>query len=81
MDGRLVLHYQQCDDTNVVFNIYRDGALEAKAVRETNWVDAASGDYLKRVHYYAVEAVNPVNGNASHLTPSHCYFSDNRNCW
>ena len=77
-NGKLVLHYQQGDAANVVFNIYRDGMLDAKAVCETNWVDAASGDYFKRVHYYAVEAVNPGNGNTSHLTPSHGYFSDNQ---
>jgi hypothetical protein len=76
--GRLVLHYQQSDVTNVLFNIYRDGQLCAKAVRRTNWTDAASGDYHKQVHYYAVEAIDAVSGNASHLTPARCHLNDNQ---
>jgi hypothetical protein len=76
--GRLVLHYQQSDATNVVFNIYRDGQLCAKAVRRTNWMDAASGDYLDQVRYYAVEAIDAVSGNASHLTPARCHLNDNQ---
>ncbi len=75
-NGKLVLHYEHSDTANVVFNIYRDGKLCANSIRETNWVDAASGDYQNRVHYYAVAAVDPVSGNASHLTPPRCYLTD-----
>ncbi len=77
-DGKLVLHYRQDNAANVVFNIYRDGALCAKSVFETNWTDTASGDYRERVHDYAVEAVDPASGNASHLTPSRYYLTQDR---
>ncbi|HSY20273.1 MAG TPA: hypothetical protein VK815_18150 [Candidatus Acidoferrales bacterium] len=74
-DGKLVLHFQHSDAANVVFNIYRDGALYAKGIRETNWADAASGDFNERVRQYVVEAVDPVSGNASHLTPPRAYLN------
>jgi hypothetical protein len=74
-DEKLVLHYQHSDAANVVFNIYRDGGLCAKGIRETNWTDAASGDYADRVRHYVVEAVDPVSGNASHLTPPRFYLN------
>ena len=76
MDGKLVLHYRQDNADNVVFNIYRDGVLCAKSVFETNWTDTASGDYRERVHDYAVEAVDPVSGNVSHLTPARSYLTE-----
>jgi hypothetical protein len=75
-NGKLVLHYQENDAANVVFNIYRDGVLLAKAVHETNWTDNTSGDYLERVHDYAVAAVDPASGNASHLTPARSYLTE-----
>ncbi len=78
VDGKLVLHYQNSDAATVVFNIYRDGVLCAKAVRDTNWVDTASADYHEHVHRYAVEAVDPLNGNASHLTPPRYYLSNDQ---
>ena len=68
--GKLVLHYQHGDVANVAFNIYRDGVLYAKAIHATNWLDAKSADYLEHLHSYAVEAVDAVSGNASHLTPA-----------
>lgn len=74
-DGKLVLHYRQDNAANVVFNIYRDGVLCAKSLFETNWTDTASDDYGERVHVYAVEAVDPASGNASHLTPCHSYLT------
>ena len=76
--GKLVLHYQHSDIANLAFNIYRDGELIAKAIRGTNWVDAASGDYQEHVHAYVVEAVDLVSGNASHLTPPRCHVSDHQ---
>ncbi len=75
-NGKLVLHYQHHDTANVSFNIYRDGKLIAKAVRGTNWVDTLSGDHQEHVHAYAVEAVDLVSGNASHLTPPRCHVSE-----
>jgi hypothetical protein len=74
-DGKLVLHYGQDNAANVVFNIYRDGVLCAKSIFETNWTDTASSDYREHVHVYAVEAIDPASGNASHLTPSHSYLT------
>ena len=72
-NGKLVLHYRQSDTTNVVFNIYRDGKPCAKFIQGTNWMDDASADYQRHIHYYAVAAIDPVSGNASHLTPSRCF--------
>lgn len=68
-DGKLVLHFRD-DATNILFNIYRNGKLRAAGVREASWVDNASGDYLSKAYYYSVEAVDPLTGNVSHLTPS-----------
>ena len=76
--GKLVLHYQQSDVANVVFNIYRDGKLCANSIHGTNWTDNASGDYLRHVHYYTVAAVDPMSGNASHLTPPRCHLSESQ---
>jgi hypothetical protein len=73
---RLVLHFLHHDNSNVVFNIYRDGQLCAKGITEKQWTDPASDDYRDAVHYYAIEAVDPLSGNASHLTPPRCYQAD-----
>ena len=70
---RLVLHYRHDDGSNVNFNIYRDGQLCAKGVRQTQWADPLSGDYRDAVHYYTVEAVDRQSGNASHLSPPRCH--------
>ncbi len=75
-NGRPVLHYRHDDVSNVVFNIYCNGRLCAKGVRQTEWVDAASADFNDRVNYYAVGAVDPQTGNSSHLTPSRRYEAD-----
>ena len=74
-NGKLILHYHHADSANTVFNIYRDGALLAKSVRETNWTDSGFGAYLKRVHSYSVAAVDSVSGNTSHLTPPRSFLS------
>ena len=75
-NGKLVLHYRHADASNVAFNVYRDGVLLAKSVRETNWVDSNSGDHPERVHSYSVAAVDSVSGNASHLTPPRSLLSE-----
>ncbi len=72
-DGELMLHYQEAGATNVVFNIYRDGRLCAKGLTKTHWLDPDSSDYMNRTYFYAVEAVDPRTGNASHLTQSRFY--------
>jgi hypothetical protein len=72
-DGKLMLHYREAEGTNVVFNIYRDGSLCAKHIKETSWLDQDSSDHTNRTCFYAVEAVNPKTGNASHLTQSRFY--------
>jgi hypothetical protein len=77
-NGWLALHFQQADAANVVFNIYRDGKLLAKSVRDTNWVDATSGDYLNRVYSYVIEAINPLTGNASHLSPTRHFQAESQ---
>ena len=75
-EGKLVLHYQHSDAGHVSFNIYRDGELYAKDVLDTKWTDAASGDYLEQAFRYAVEAVDMVTDNGSHLTPPRFYLDD-----
>ena len=77
-DGRLVLHYQHADPANVAFNIYRDGQMVAKGVRQTTWVDEDSSDYSEVVHSYAVEAVDVDSGTASHLSPFLRYCDEGR---
>lgn len=72
-NGRLMLHYRHADAGNVTFNIYRDGHLVAKAVKQTTWVDPSSADFSDTGHVYAVEAVDVQSGNGSHLTPPRCY--------
>jgi hypothetical protein len=74
-DGRLVLHYRHEDAANVVFNIYRDGQVCARDIRQTQWTDPSSTDYQDTAHCYAVEAVDPQSGNASHLSPPRCHWS------
>ncbi len=78
-DGRLKLHYDANDETDVRFNIYRDGQLCAKGITETKWTDPDSKDYRDTTHFYMVEAVYPDSGNGSHLTPASFYSpADNR---
>jgi len=79
-DGKLMLHYRQANDANVVFNIYRDGRLCAEHVKASSWLDPDSSDYTRRIHFYAVEAVDPKTGNASHFTPSR-FYADTNNQW
>ena|GEM_PF-121146 len=76
--GKLALHYQHSDVNNVVFNIYRDGELHGKAIPETDWVDTASDDYQEHLYHYAVEAVDRISGNASHLTPPRFYADEHQ---
>ncbi len=74
-DGRLALRYQHDDAANVIFNIYRDGQICARDIRQTQWVDPSSADYRDTVHYYAIEAVDSESGNASHLSLPRCHRS------
>ena len=76
-NGLLALHFLQADVSNVVFNIYRDGQLCAKSLKQTKWTDSHSADYADVIHFYAVEAVDAKTGNASHLTPSRFYSTTN----
>ena len=70
---RLTLNYAHADPANVTFNIYRDGQLRAKGIRELTWTDPASADYSDTVRSYRVGATDARSGNASHLTPAHAY--------
>jgi hypothetical protein len=80
LDGKLMLHYREADSTNVVFNIYRDGRLCAKHLKETAWVDPDSTDYKNRVHFYTIEKLDAKTGNASHLTQSR-FYADTNSQW
>jgi hypothetical protein len=75
-DGRLVLHYRNNDSAKVAFNIYRDGEMIAKGIKQNRWVDESSADYSTAAHCYSVEAVDLESGNASHLTPFRCYSTE-----
>jgi hypothetical protein len=79
-NGLLALHYQTPDASNVVFNIYRDGQICARGIRQTQWTDRHSGDFGDVVHFYAVEGVDSKTGNASHLTPA-CFYATTNNQW
>lgn len=72
-NGLLELHYHQDRASEVAFNIYRDGRLCARRLKETHWRDPDSADYTNTVHFYAVEAVDEKTGNTSHLSPVHFY--------
>ncbi len=76
--GKLKLHYDADGQTDVRFNIYRNGQLCANGITETEWTDPDSADYWDNVYFYMVEAVYPDSGNCSHLTPVHSYcMTDN----
>jgi hypothetical protein len=53
-NGSLTLHYHDDDAANVLFNIYRDGQLCARHIRQTQWTDPST-DYLHldKTHYYS----------------------------
>ncbi len=74
---RLELHYRHSDAANVRFNVYRDGKLVAHGLTVTSWVGPDSADYAQKTHFYTVEAVDAVSGNASHLAPTRCYAAAN----
>jgi hypothetical protein len=78
-DGCLVLHYRHSDAENVTFNIYRDGKMIAREVKQTSWVDESAMGYAMAAHCYAVEAVDAETGNASHMTPFLCYYPETQN--
>lgn len=66
--GHVTLRFHHPDVANIGFNIYRDGRLCAKSVRQTRWEGAAASG-ATTTHHYAVEAVDLRNGNVSHLSP------------
>ena len=72
-EGKLKLHYDANGETNVRFNIYRNGQLCANRITETEWTDSDSGDYQDNAYFYMIEAVYPDSGNCSHLTPVRFY--------
>ena len=72
-NGKLKLCYDANGETNVRFNIYRNGQLCANGITETEWTDPDSADYRDNTCFYMVEAVYPDSGNCSHLTEAHSY--------
>jgi hypothetical protein len=76
--GRLTLHYRDDEAGNVVFNIYRDGRLCAKAIRDLEWTDPDSANHDEQVRGYAIEAVDERTGNSSHLSPTRRYLSQDQ---
>jgi Bacterial alpha-L-rhamnosidase 6 hairpin glycosidase domain len=70
VNGRLTLRYECPGESNVVFNLYRDGECAASNVVANAWTDDRSTDFENRVHYYAVEAMYPDSGNVSQLAPT-----------
>ena len=77
-DGHPLLHYRHPEPSTVVFNIYRDGQLCAKAITQTEWADTTLADCNDRAPSYAIEAVDPQTSNASHLTCTRRYHPEGR---
>ena len=75
--GLPALHFSREAGSNVVCNIYRDGELCAKGVTNTDWVELRADDLPNRTHFYAIEALDTLTGNASHLTPTRFYATTN----
>lgn len=71
--GKLMLHWREPSSANVVFNLYRDGRLCAKHLKQTAWLDPDSSGYTNQIYFYAIEAVDVSTGNTSHLTQTHFY--------
>ena len=69
----LLLHYDAGDEKDVCFNIYRNGSLCAKGIKETEWTDPGSSDHSEKTYFYMVEAFYPDSGNCSHLTEVNYY--------
>ena len=72
-NSKLRLNYDAGGETDVRFNIYRDGKICAKGIKETEWTDPDSADYSEKTYFYMVEAFYPNSGNCSHLTPINYY--------
>jgi hypothetical protein len=72
-NNKLKLHYDASGETDVRFNIYRDGKLCAKGIKETEWTDPDSSDHSEKTYFYAVEAFYPDSSNCSHLTDTNYY--------
>ncbi|MBE7211517.1 MAG: hypothetical protein INR65_10910 [Gluconacetobacter diazotrophicus] len=71
--GRLELRYEHDDPIHVAFDIYRDGQLCARGLRQTTWTDPDSSDTGRAVRCYRVAAVDVRTGNVSHLTAACSY--------
>ena len=71
IEGRVTLHYEPVGDRDVTFNVYRDGAIVARGIREAEWADPESDG--SRAHAYAIEAAYHESGNASHPTDARSF--------
>ena len=74
-NDKLKLRYEANGETDVCFNIYRNGQLCAGGITDTEWTDPDSDDYRDTAYDYRVEAFYPDSGNCSHLTPALAYQS------
>ncbi|WP_146662812.1 hypothetical protein [Anaerohalosphaera lusitana] len=74
-NGKLKLHFDPNGETNVRFNVYRNGEVFVSNLTQTTWIDPDSADWQEKKYVYAVESVYPDSGNHSHLTPSRFYTS------
>jgi hypothetical protein len=70
-NGKLKLRYDAEGETDVRFNIYRNGQICAKAITETQWTDPQSS--ADKTCFYRVEAFYPGSDNCSHVTPVNVY--------
>lgn len=60
-------------ESNVTYNIYRDGNLVETGFNGTNWIDSNSSDYTSKTYSYNVQSVNTA-GNESFPSLSACYW-------
>lgn len=62
------LRFDAGTETDVRFNVYRDGLLCGEMINATEWTDQNPADFPAQTHVYAVEAVYSNSGNSSHLS-------------
>lgn len=74
LNNRLTLTFDSAGESDVVFDIFRDGERIAQDVSGPTFEDPSSGDWAERSHCYAVEAKFTSSGNRSHHSKPVCFW-------
>jgi len=77
-DRHLVLRYDCPGESDIAFNIYRDGVVVARGVRDTEWIDPEPAGDAAALRHYAIEAIYPETGCASFLSLTRTYVPGGR---